>query len=61
MGPAMRGFEMPLEVEHRFQKERNSKHFKALLLKVHFVIRNYTKSRELSCEKSRIELLISFM
>lgn len=47
----MKGSEMPLKGEHRFEKERSSKRFKALLLKVHFVFSNYTKSRELRCEK----------
>lgn len=51
MGQAMKGYEMPLKGEHRFQKERSSKHLKSLLLKVHFVISNYTKSREFSCKK----------
>lgn len=51
MGPAMKGCEMALKGEHRLRKEINSKHFKALLLKVHFVISNYAKPRESNCEK----------
>lgn len=51
MGPAMKGCEMALKGEHRLRKEIGSKHFKAVLLKVHFVISNYTKPRESNCEK----------
>lgn len=52
MWAATKGCEMPLKGEHRFQKERISKHFEALLLKVQFAISSYAKSRELSCAKN---------
>lgn len=51
MGPAMKGCEMALKGEHRLRKEISSKHFRALLLKVHFVISNYAKARESNREK----------